>query len=118
MLGPNNTLYYLAHGPPVVVDGRRDAGTSVHLVTYDIDTGERTDHGTLVGKGNRRVFFTESVAIGPDDHLYSVAWVETIDPARMARVQSARGLAVPEETRDLIYEIQLVRLPTWQEFAN
>ncbi|NNE35565.1 MAG: hypothetical protein HKN13_10020 [Rhodothermales bacterium] len=118
MLGPNNTLYYLAHGPAIAASGRRDAQTSVHLLTFDIDAGVLTDHGVLIGEDNRRVFFTESIEIGPDDHVYSVAWVETIDPERMELVQAARGLAVPEETEDVIYEIQLVRLPKFQEFAD
>ena len=56
-----------------------------------------------------------SNAIGPDDHLCTVAWVEALDPERMEQVQSARGFAVPEETKDTIYEIQLVRMPVWLE---
>ncbi len=118
MLGPSNTLYYLAHGPARSIEGRRAVQTSVHLLTYDIDSDTVTDHGTLMGPGDRRIFFTESLAIGPDDHLYTVAWVETIDETLMKRVQSARNAAVPEETDDVIYEIQLVRLPTWQDFDN
>jgi hypothetical protein len=109
-LGPDNMLYYLAHGPAVHIAGRRDVGSSVHLLTYDIDADELVDQGTLVGPDNRRVFFTESIEIAPSGDIYSVAWVETIDPEQMERVQAARGLAVPEETKDAIYEIQLVRL--------
>jgi len=37
-------------------------------------------------------------------------------PAEVIQVQSARGLVVPEETKDIIYEIQLVRMPAWQDF--
>ena len=110
MLGPDNTLVYLAHGPAVMIEGRREVGSSVHLITYDINNGEYRDHGILMGPDDRRVFFTESVAMGLDGHLYSVAWVETLDPERMEQVQAARGFAVPEETKDIIYAIQLVRL--------
>ncbi len=117
-LGPNNTLYYLAHGPPVEVEGRRNVQTSVYLLTYHIGTGQVTNHGALMGAGNRRVYFTESIAIGVDGHPYTVAWVETVDTERMAAVQAARGLAVPEETRDVIYEMQLVRLPPLKQFAE
>jgi len=115
MLGPKNTLVYLAHAPAVTIEGRREVGSSVHLITYRIDSGEYRDHGTLMGPDDRRIFFTESVVMGPGDHMYTVAWVETIDPDRMEQVQSARGFAVPEETKDVIYEIQLVRMPVWQE---
>jgi hypothetical protein len=115
LLGPDNTLYYLAHGPALEIEGRRTVRSSVRLITYNIDTGERIDHGTLLGPDNRRVFFTESIEIGLDGRIYTVAWVETIDEERMAQVQAARGGAVPEETKDVIYEIQLVRLPAFPE---
>jgi hypothetical protein len=111
MLGPDNTLYYLAHGPAVEIEGRREVKTSVHLLTYDIEADELTDHGVLMGPDGRRVFFSESIERGPDGHLYSVGWVETTDPEQMERIQNARGNAVPAETADAIYEIQLVRLP-------
>lgn len=113
-LGPGNTLYYLAHGPPLAIDGRRDVQTSVHLLTYPIDdsySGDTIDHGVLVGPDNRRVFFTESIAIHPNGDIYTVAWVETVDETRMAQIQQARGAIAPDETRDVIYEIQLVRIP-------
>ncbi len=110
-LGPDNTLYYLAHGPEQPIEGRRSLGSSVHLITYNIDSEEFVDHGALIGPNERRVFFSESLELAPDGSMYSVAWVETIDPERMAEVQAARGLAVPEETKDAIYEMQLVRLP-------
>ncbi len=58
------------------------------------------------------------ILIGPDDHIYSVAWVETIDPRQMRKIQAARGKAVPAETKEAIYEIQLLRLPRWQRFID
>ena len=118
MVGPQNTLFYLAHGPAVELAGRRSVKSSVHLLTYQIDEGKFRDHGAIMGADDRRVFFTESVEIGADGHLYSLAWVETIDESRMAIVQQARGLAVPEETEDAIYEMQLVRLPRWDSFVG
>jgi hypothetical protein len=110
-LGPDNTLYYLAHGPAEAMEGRRDVGSSLHLLTYQIETGQFTDHGTLLGPDDRRVFFTESIELGPDGNLYSVASVEAIDSVRMAEIQDARGKAAPDETKDVIFEIQLVRIP-------
>ncbi|MCF3650689.1 hypothetical protein [Synoicihabitans lomoniglobus] len=111
MLGPDNTLLYLAHAPPTPSTADRAVATSVHLLTYAIDTDTFTDHGAITGPDHRRIFFTESIALGPDDHLYSVAWVETTDPAKMQQVQTARAFAAPEETQDIIFEIQLIRLP-------
>ncbi len=118
MLGPKNTLIYLAHGPPIPLEGRFDVNSSVHLITYKIDKGEYRDHGMLVAKKGRRIFHTESIAIGADDHLYTVAWVESVDPKRMKEIQVARAKAAPEETNEAIYEMQLVRLPTWQTFID
>jgi hypothetical protein len=110
MLGPDNTLYYLAHGPAIERPGQRDPKANVYLLTHDIDSGTTTNHGPLLGPDGRRVFFTESIAMDDKGDLYSVAWVETLDPERMEAVQSARGDALPDETRDVIYEIQLVRI--------
>ena len=110
-LGPDNTLFYLAHGPAIEKPGRTDTKANVHLITYAIDTDTYTDHGPVVGPDDRRVFFTESVTIGQDGHLYSVAWVETVDPVRIAAIQDSRGDDLPAETRDVIYDIQLIRLP-------
>jgi hypothetical protein len=110
MLGPDNVLYYLAHGPALERPDRRDPKANVYLITHDIDSGTTTNHGPLIGPDDRRIFFTESIALDNKGDLYSVAWVETLDPDRMAAVQTARGDALPEETRDVIYEIQLVRI--------
>jgi len=51
----------------VEIDGRKEVGSSVHLLTYDIGRSRMIDHGVLMGPDDRRVFFTESIAIGPDD---------------------------------------------------
>ena len=99
MLGPDNTLYYLAHGPAVEIDGRGKVGSSVHLLTYDIDADELMDHGILMAPGDRRVFFAESIEMDAEGRLLSVAWVETIDAAQAARIQQARGGAAVERNQ-------------------
>lgn len=109
-VGPDNTLYYLAHGPPQEIDGRAPVRASVNLLTYQIDQDKLIDHGMLSSTDGRRVFFTESLALSPEGDLYTVAWVETIDRARQEQIQAARGEAAPDETTDTIYEMQLVRL--------
>lgn len=115
MLGPDNTLYYLAHGPSLDIPGRREIQANAYLLSYAIDTGTLTNHGALVGPGDARIFFSESIERGPDGHLYSVAWVETLDPARMEAIQRSRGDALPAETREVIYEIKLIRLALPEE---
>lgn len=110
MLGPNNTLLYLAHAPGIPVKGRGDLKSSVHLLSYQIDEDRFHDHGPLVTEDGRRIFFTESIELGQDGHLYTVAWVETIDPTQAQKVRIARGQVGPAETDDILYEIQLVQL--------
>ncbi len=118
MLGPGNTLFYLAHAPTTKIQGRSEITSSVHLLTYQIDSEEFEDHGILTTPQGRRIFFTESIAIGADDRLYTVAWVESTDPKRMTKIQAARANAAPDETDEIIYEMQLVQLPAWQEFID
>lgn len=109
-LGADQTLYYLAHSEPEEIVGRRPVRASVNLLSYAIEADELIEHGTLVGPSGERVFFTESLEIAPNGDLYTVAWVETLDPARMEVVQAARGAAAPDETTETIYEIKLVRI--------
>lgn len=117
-LGPNNTLLYLAHAPEAEREGRPGMGSSVHLVTYDIDEEDYQDHGMLTTEDGRRIFFSESVEVGADDHIYTVAWVETIDPNRAKEIQLARAEAAPDEQEEAVYEMMLVQLPAWENFIN
>ena len=64
------------------------------------------------------MFFSESIAIGPDDGIYTVAWVEIADPDRAAKIMAARLEGAPEETLQTAYEMLLVRLPRWQTFVK
>jgi hypothetical protein len=118
MLGPNNTLWYLAHGPAVPVTGRPDVNASVRLVSYQIDEQRYTDHGRLTTADGRRIFHTESIEIGSDDRIYTVAWVETIDPNRAAKIRDARALGAPDEQQEAIFEMMLVQLPQWDQFTD
>ena len=115
MLGPNNTLFYLAHGPEVAIENRPPAQSGLYLLTYDIDRGKLTNHGPILSRDGRRVFFAESIAIGgKGDHIYTVAWVEVTDPARRGEIAAARAFG-PAETAQMVYEILLVRLPPWRD---
>ena len=117
MIGPENTIFYLAHGPAVEMEGCPAVQSGLYLLTYDIDKGELKDHGPIFTPDKRRVFFSESIVIGQDDHIYTVAWVEVRDPAHAAQIREARKFG-PAETERMVYEILLVRLPKWQTFVN
>lgn len=114
LVGPENTIFYLAHGPAIDIPGRPALQSGLYLLTYDIDSGKLDDHGPVFSSDGRRVFFAESLAIGPDDHLYTVAWVEVVDPGQ-AREDGGTG---PEETAAADYQILLTRLPKWTRFVG
>jgi hypothetical protein len=117
MLGPNNTIFYLAHGPEVTIENRPSVQSGLYLLTYDIDLKKLTNHGPILSRDGRRVFFSESIAIGKDDRIYTVAWVEATDPARREEIAKARAFG-PAETAQTVYEMLLVRLPKWQGFVG
>jgi hypothetical protein len=108
----------MAHAPGTQTAGKEALPTSVHLITYAIDSGTFKDHGPLVTHSGQRIFFVESVELGPDGHLYSVAWVETSDPDRKATIQAARSEGAPAETDEVVYEMQLVQLPKWADLMD
>ncbi len=110
ILGPKNTLLYLANGPAVAMAGRPPLQSAVYLLTWDIDKEVLTDYGPVIGPDHRRLFFTESLARAQDGRLYTVAWAEVLDPARAEAIRGARRVGPAETARD-IYEIVLARLP-------
>jgi hypothetical protein len=84
-LGPDSkTLYYLTGGP-IYRDGRRVTGKestakgeskgeeNLHLITYDIPTGKYTDHGAIFFENGDRPAYVNSIAIGKDGTVYSLA---------------------------------------------
>lgn len=117
MIGPRNTIFYLAHGPAVTIQGRPSLQSSLYLFTYEIDKASLTDHGPIFSHDGRRVFFAESIAIGPDDHIYTVAWVEVANAKQKGEAVEAAPFG-PEETVNARYQILLVRLPKWQTFVE
>ena len=46
--------------------GFLEGDSNYHSITAAAD-------GIIVGSRNRRIFFSESLLIGPDDHIYTVA---------------------------------------------
>lgn len=86
-LGPDGrTIYYLTGGP-VYIDGKRVTGEeaiargaargieNLHLVTYDIPTGKYEDHGPVFYPDGQRPLYVNSIAIGKDGTVYTLARV-------------------------------------------
>jgi len=94
-LGPDGrTLYYLTGGP-VYKDGRRVAGKSstakgeakgtedLHLVTYDIPERRYTDHGAVFYEDGGRPSYVNSIAVGRDGTVYTIARIPKADGYRV-----------------------------------
>lgn len=86
-LGPDGrTIYYLTGGP-IYIDGKRIMGASstakgeakgledLHLITYDIPTGKYLDHGAIFYPDGQRPLYVNSIAIGADGTVYTMARV-------------------------------------------
>jgi hypothetical protein len=81
-------LYYLTGGP-VFVDGRRVSGKTstamgeskgienLHLVTFDIPTGTRVDHGPIFFEDGQRPTYVNSIAVGIDGTVYALSRIAT-----------------------------------------
>lgn len=84
-LGPDGeTIYYLTGGP-IYVDGKRVKGVeeiamgaargleNLHLVTYHIPTNTYTDHGPIFYEDGSRPIYVNSIAVGKDGTVYTLA---------------------------------------------
>jgi hypothetical protein len=84
-LGPDgHTIFYLTGGP-IYIDGKRVMGASstakgeakgledLHLITYDIPTGKYLDHGAIFYPDGQRPLYVNSIAIGADGTVYTLA---------------------------------------------
>jgi hypothetical protein len=84
-LGPDGrTIYYLTGGP-IYVDGKRVKGATstakgeargledLHLITYDIPAGKYLDHGAVFYPDGQRPLYVNSIAIGKDGTVYTLA---------------------------------------------
>jgi len=87
-LGPDGkTLYYLTGGP-IYINGKRVKGVdeiamgaargleNLHLVTYNIPKREYIDHGPVFYKDGSRPTYVNSIAIGKDGSVYTLARFE------------------------------------------
>ena len=81
------TIYYLTGGP-IYIDGKRVKGVdeiamgaargleNLHLVTYHIPSGTYTDHGAIFYGDGSRPTYVNSIAIGKDGQVYTLARFE------------------------------------------
>jgi predicted dehydrogenase len=87
-LGPDGqTLYYLTGGP-VYIEGKRVRGKSttamgeskgienLHLITYNIPQGIYTDHGPIFYADDQRPAYVNSIAVGKDGDVYTLARIK------------------------------------------
>lgn len=83
--GPDGeTIYYLTGGP-IYIDGKRVKGAdqiakgaakgleNLHLVTYHIPGNQYTDHGPVFYADGTRPTYVNSIAIGGDGAVYTLA---------------------------------------------
>ncbi|HTF30608.1 MAG TPA: hypothetical protein VK625_17260 [Flavitalea sp.] len=88
ILGPDKeTIYYLTGGP-VFENGKRLAGEkeiakgaakgveNLHLVTYNIPEKIYKDHGPIFYENGERPLYVNSIAIGDDGNIYTLARVK------------------------------------------
>lgn len=84
-LGPDgDTIHYLTGGP-IYIDGKRVKGKDsiamgaakgledLHLVTYHIPTGKCRDQGAIFYEDGQRPLYINSIAVGKDGSVYSLA---------------------------------------------
>ncbi len=74
-LGPNRKLYYGAAGREFDYAGSVAAATS-HLITWDLNSGQREDLGQMLLADGSRVLGTNAADTGPDGTIYLVGAIE------------------------------------------
>ena len=66
-------------------------GGTAYLTSYDLDTGEFTDHGPIICEGGRRTAEVHALDVGPDGKLYMVAFAYNIENEDPDRPWAMRG---------------------------
>jgi hypothetical protein len=84
-LGPDGRAIYYLTGGPIYEQGKRLAGKAttakgeamgledLHLVTYDIPTRKYIDHGAISYEDGERPTLVNSIAVGKDGTVYTLA---------------------------------------------
>jgi hypothetical protein len=80
--GPSGqTLYHLT-GASLAREGIKDA-EGLDLVTYDIASGKRVDHGIVVLEDGVKPYQAQCLTVGKNGMVYTVAFVGKPDHSRM-----------------------------------
>jgi hypothetical protein len=87
-LGPDQrTIYYLT-GSPIYENGKRLIGEdeiakgaakgleNLHLITFDIPTSKYKDHGPIFYENGDRPLYVNSIAVGDDGSVYTLARID------------------------------------------
>jgi hypothetical protein len=89
----HHTLYYLTGGP-IFANGKRVTGKErtamgeakgledLHLVTYDVLTNQYKDHGAIYYQDGQRPLYVNSIAVGKDGTVYTLARITENDVTR------------------------------------
>jgi hypothetical protein len=100
-LGPDgHTIYYLTGGP-IYVNGKRITGVeaiakggargleNLHLITYNIPAKKYTDHGPIFYGNGDRPTYVNSITIGLDGTIYSLARITENEHTRTDLIKIA-----------------------------
>ena len=95
--GPDNIIYYATNSTIAEEEGNPywGGGMSAGLVTYDLNTGERTDHGLIRTDDDRVLVHPNSAAAAADGTIYFVGHV--LEP-------EGEGRALSNLPADLVLE--------------
>jgi gamma-glutamylcyclotransferase (GGCT)/AIG2-like uncharacterized protein YtfP len=105
------TICYLTGGP-VYVDGQRLQGKdaiergaargveNLHLITYDIPTSVYCDHGAVFYPDGQRPLYVNSIALGEDGTIYTLARITENDHTRtdLVRIPAIKKQGPPSQS--------------------
>jgi len=101
-LGHDRKLYYGAAGKEFDFGGSAGAATA-HLITYEVDSGQKQDLGEMLLEDGSRVLGTNSADTGADGTIYLVGAIE-VRPVAGKPLESAGDIGgVPYRLALLIY---------------
>jgi len=101
-LGHDRKLYYGAAGKEFDFGGSAGAATA-HLITYEVDSGQKQDLGEMLLEDGSRVLGTNSADTGADGTIYFVGAIE-VRPVAGKPLESAGDIGgVPYRLALLIY---------------
>ena len=99
-LGHDRKLYYGAAGREFDYGGSAGAATS-HLITWDLNSGQREDLGEMLLADGSRVLGTNAADTGPDGTLYLVGAIEV-------RPEAGKPLEAAGKVGSVYYRLALL----------